>query len=582
MPYVLGVDVGTSRTAAAIAQLGGPAHGDVDLVRLGAQGSTVGSVLYLSPDGAVLVGAGPTASDAGLGPDGSSDYTRVARGFSRRIGDEVPLVVGGEMCTPQALTATMIMWVYELVAADQGMAAEHIAITHPAGWGAYRRELLLHALREIGLTSVTLLPEPFAVAASCASVDRVTAEGALAVYSLGSGTLETSAVRRVASAYPPASPDAMFDLLDCAESVEVVGGAEFDDALFDQVRAKLGRELADLDPADSRTRLALAWLRDECTQAKEQLSVAGEATVLVQLPHAQTEVRVTRAEFEDLIRPTLAGTVEALLRTVRSAGLRPAELDAALLVGGSARIPLVAELVAARLDCPVLVEPDPEATAARGAAVAALALVGEAPAWDAQQVAAPMMASARSTAPQVPMPREPMSRESMAWEPAARESGAWGWDGPAQPEYAASYAEPAYGQGPVEREMFEPAEPEPVRERPRPRPTPRPRPGGRKRPPTTDLDHVMAERGEPPPRPPVQITPMYVPERRTATSLVRGLKPSVLSVVVIAVIAIGVVLTVAGSALAAVPGPPPAAPAATSVPAPVSHPQIMPPRRGTR
>jgi hypothetical protein len=136
---------------------------------------------------------------------------------------------------------------------------------------------------------------------------------------------------------------------------------------------------------------------------------------------------------------------------------------------------------------------------------------------------------------------------------------------------------------PVERDSFEPAQPEPVRERPRPRPTPRPRPdGGRKRRPTTDLDHVVAERGEPPPRPPVQITPMYVPERRTATGLVRGLKPSVLSLVVIAVIAIGVVLTVAGSALAGVPSPPPAAPAATSVPAPVTHPQTMPPRRGTR
>jgi actin-like ATPase involved in cell morphogenesis len=523
------------------------------------------------------------------------------------------------------------------------MAAEHIAITHPAGWGAYRRELLLHALREIGLTSVTLLPEPFAVAASCAAVDRVTAQGALAVYSLGSGTLETSAVRHIGPAvpgYPPASPEAMFALLDCAESVDVVGGAEFDDTLFDQVRAKLGRELADLDPADSRTRLALAWLRDECTQAKEQLSVAGEATVLVQLPHAQTEVCVTRAEFEDLIRPTVAGTVEALLRTVRSAGLRPAELDAALLVGGSARIPLVAELVAARLDCPVLVEPDPEATAARGAAVAALALVGEALAWDGAQVAAPMTAPARSTA-QVPMPREPMSQESMVREPArgasyeqgsvvrqpaayeqgsvvrqpaayeqgsvvrqpaayehgsvareaaASESRAWGWDEPAEPAHGVSYEQGSFEQS------AEP--PEPERERPRPRPTPRPRPsGGRKRKPTTDLDHVMAERGEPPPRPPVQITPMYVPERRTATDLFRGLKPSVLSMVVIAVIAIGVVLTVAGSALAAVPGPPPSAPAATSaavpgpppsasattsVPAPVTHPQTVPLRRGTR
>jgi molecular chaperone DnaK (HSP70) len=551
MSYVLGVDVGTSRTAAAIARLGGPAHGEVDLVRLGAQGNTVGSVLYLSPDGAVLVGEGPAASDAGLGSNGSSEHTRIARGFSRRIGDDVPLVVGGEMCTPQALTATMIMWVYELVAADQGMAAEHIAITHPAGWGAYRRELLLHALRQIGLTRVTLLPEPLAVAASCAAVDRVTAEGALAVYSLGGGTLETSAVRRTGAAvpaYPPASPDAMFTLLGCAESVDVVGGAEFDDALFDQVRGRLGRELADLDPADSRTRLALAWLRDECAQAKEQLSVVGEVTVLVQLPHAHTEVRVTRADFEDLIRPTLTGTVDALLRTVRAAGLSPTQLDAALLVGGSARIPLVAELVAARLDCPVLVEPDPEATAARGAAVAALELVGQAEpagqigetfAWErATSAVGPMAASPRDMPPQVPLPREPLAHESLSQEYTAHES------------LSQSLSHESAAWESAARESA-------GRERPRPRPTPRPR----KRPPATDLDNVVAERGDPPPRPPVQITPMYVPERRTATGLVRGLKPSVLGAVVIAVIAIGVVLTVAGSALAAPPSPPPTAPA---------------------
>jgi molecular chaperone DnaK len=105
------------------------------------------------------------------------------------------------------------------------------------------------------------------------------------------------------------------------------------------------------------------------TEAKEALSIDTEVTIPVLLPQVQSQVSLTRTEFEDLIRPRLAQTIEALRRTLDSAALSPADLDAVLLVGGSSRVPLVARLLSAELGRPVAVDGDPQAAIALGAAL---------------------------------------------------------------------------------------------------------------------------------------------------------------------------------------------------------------------
>ena len=86
------------------------------------------------------------------------------------------------------------------------------------------------------------------------------------------------------------------------------------------------------------------------------------------LPGLQTEVRLTRPEFEAMIRPVLRETIETLERALASAGVSAADLGAVLLVGGSSRIPLVAEMVGAALGRPVSVDAHPKHTVALGAA----------------------------------------------------------------------------------------------------------------------------------------------------------------------------------------------------------------------
>ena len=89
------------------------------------------------------------------------------------------------------------------------------------------------------------------------------------------------------------------------------------------------------------------------------------------LPGVRTTVRLVRGEFEEMIRDDVEASVEVLRRAVTSAGIAPADLTTVLLVGGSSRIPLVAQLVSAGLDRPVAVDADPKNAIALGAALAA-------------------------------------------------------------------------------------------------------------------------------------------------------------------------------------------------------------------
>jgi molecular chaperone DnaK (HSP70) len=358
MPYVLGIDVGTNHTTAAISRLDDPAADAVEIVRL-SRARALPSVLHLAEDGSIEVGDAAEQWAAGQ-PE------RIARGFVRRIGDEVPIFVGGEQFTAQELTAMLVRWVLDRVVAQEGEPPEHIALTHPAGWGGYRRGLLHQELRVQGVGEVTLLPEPVAVGEQRAAETDIEPGSTLAVYSLGDGVFGASVIRRVASG--------SFLLLTRTESMDQLGGARFTDLLLGQVRGSLGQPMPDLDLEDPQARVALYRLRQACAHAKEQLSSAPEATVPIALPGIAQQVRVTRGSFDELIRSTVACTVDLLLRTVRAAALASAQIDAVLLVGGSSRVPLIAELVSTGLaskDTVIVQDEAPELTPVKGAALAA-------------------------------------------------------------------------------------------------------------------------------------------------------------------------------------------------------------------
>jgi molecular chaperone DnaK (HSP70) len=300
------------------------------------------------------------------------------------------MIVAGEAYPAEELLSVLVRWVVDLVAEREGGSPDHIVLTCPANWGGYRKSLLHHALRRQDLGNPTLLSAAIVAGESFVSRDRVDSGGTLAIYDLGADGMAASVVRRTAGG--------VFEPAGRPVTVRGLGGSRLDDLLVEHVRVVLGPEFDDLDLADPRARSICSALRKAARWAKERLSMTGEVTIPTH--GASGEIRLTRAEFEELIRPTVDASVRTLVRAVRSAqgaADQPDSLVAAVLVGGSSRIPLVAESVSAGLSCRVAVETDPDLTLARGAALAAVRLASGSGAPRAVRLPAPPTSTQQTT-----------------------------------------------------------------------------------------------------------------------------------------------------------------------------------------
>ncbi|TDV47791.1 Hsp70 family protein [Actinophytocola oryzae] len=351
MGYRLGIDFGTTFTAAAVHRDGEQV---TELVPLGDNRAAVPSVVFVAPDGGMVMGDA-AARRAVTDPD------RVIREVKRRIGDETPLLIGGLPIEAHTIAACFVRWVVDRVSEREGARPEGLALTHPASWGRHKCALLTSALVEQGIATVRLVPEPAAAAFAYAASRDVPPGAAVGVYDLGGGTFDAAIVRRL--------PDGGFVLAGRPEGIESLGGVDFDEAVFAHVRAAVGPQWTGLDFDDPLVRTAAAALRRECTEAKEGLSADTEVTIPVMLPGVSMRVRMVRTELEQLVAPAIAETVEALRRACASADVRAQDLAAVLLAGGSSRIPLVAQRVSAELDRPVTVDADPKSVVASGAAL---------------------------------------------------------------------------------------------------------------------------------------------------------------------------------------------------------------------
>ncbi len=325
------------------------------MLGLSDRGPVIPSVVCLRADGTVLVGADAERRAA-------SEPDRVAREFKRRIGDSAPLLVGGSPVGAEALQAELLEFVVNRATELEGGPPDEVVVTHPANWGPYKRELLVETIREADLDpdTVRTLTEPEAAAIHYASQERVDEGSIVAVYDLGGGTFDAAVLRRTAEGY---------EILGRPTGIERLGGIDFDEAVFDHVRSQIDLDALTADPDDLDTRAAWAALRRECVAAKEALASATDSDVQVSLPGLRTEVRLTRSEFEDMIRPAVGRTTESLGRAIESAGVTPDQLTSVLLVGGSSRIPLIGQQITAALGRPVAIDAHPKYAIAKGAAL---------------------------------------------------------------------------------------------------------------------------------------------------------------------------------------------------------------------
>ncbi len=348
MSHSLGIDLGTSFVAAAVAR-----DHRAEMVPLGDASTVAHAAVHVGQSGSIT--SGDAAARRVV-----SDPERVAQDLKRRLGDPAPVVLGGVPFPVPALLGALLRTVLARAVEVSAGEPDTVVLTHPATWGLAQCRAFADVAEFAGLTRYSTVTEPEAAAAYHGATRHVQTGEVFAVYNLGGGTFDATVLRR--------TPDGT-EVLGVQDGVERLGGADFDDAVLAHVDAAAAGFLHSLDLSDARTVVALARLRQDCTAAKEMLTFDTETTIPVFLPGRHLAVPLSRRELEELIRVPVESTLRALSRTLRTAGVAPGELSSVLLVGGSSQIPLIAEMVSREFSCPAVLDAHPKHAAALGAAI---------------------------------------------------------------------------------------------------------------------------------------------------------------------------------------------------------------------
>ena len=377
--YVLGVDLGTTSCAAAIGR-----GADARPLQLGAGSAQMPSVVVIGQTGEVLVGEAAEQR-------ATTEPLRTTREFKRRLGDPVPIVLGGTSHSVESLMAHLLRAIVARATHQEGELPRLVVLTHPANYYGYKIATLREAARLAGLDPerVLLLTEPEAAAIAYSRQQHVEPGEVVAIYDFGGGTFDAAVLRRTAD---------RFELIGAPEGMERLGGIDIDQAVLAVVDDHLGGRISAADPSDPSVIAAVWQLRNECRRAKEALSTGTDTSIPVVLGEVQTHVRLTRGELENMVRPRLDETVRSLQRAVASTGLTIDQVSRVLLVGGSSRMPLVAERIRDATGRPVVMDAHPKLAIATGAA-----LVGAATMTPPPTATAPAPAVA-PTAWQAPVP----------------------------------------------------------------------------------------------------------------------------------------------------------------------------------
>jgi molecular chaperone DnaK len=356
MSKIVGIDLGTTFSAVGIVQKGVPV-----ILPNGAE-RIIPSVVGFTPAGALVVGT-PARNQYVLYPE------RTVRSIKRRMGTDVPVTLNGRGYTPAEISAIILREMKRIAEANLGEPVDRAVITVPAYFSDAARQATKDAGEIAGFNVERIINEPTA-AALAYGLDRTDERQIIAVYDLGGGTFDVSIIELNQGVIE----------VRASHGDTHLGGDDFDVRLVDFLAGPLIEE-HDLDPRDDRK--AMARLLRAAEQAKIALSTQPFARVreeyLLEKDRRplHLDVEVARAEFENLIRDLLEGTLAAFDQALADAALQKGDLDKVLFVGGSTRIPLVWELIANHVGLEPMVEINPDEAVALGAGVQAALIAGE-------------------------------------------------------------------------------------------------------------------------------------------------------------------------------------------------------------
>ncbi|MFE3289418.1 Hsp70 family protein [Rhodococcus sp. NPDC059234] len=359
--WVLGIDFGTSNTAAAHT---GPVSGSVEALQLSHNRTTMSSSVFVeSPD---RIAVGDVAADRAESNPAAfmpSPKRVVAQGVVNVNGYDLPASV------PVAAVLESVM--ARAVGAHGGSAPSELVLTHPEAWSPREIQVLLDAAGRLGLdaSKIRTVSEPRAAAHYYSRANTLAPGTKIAVFDFGGGTLDIAVLE--------ANDAGTFDVV-AARGDNGLGGKNFDAFVRRWVDQQL--EARDPDLLDYLRREAPMDVRyaldDSIRRAKELLSEAPSATITVTGGDGRGSERfqITREEFEELIAPALDRAVHLTRATLADARVTdPSELEALYLTGGSSRIPIVHARLAEL--GPIATLDDPKTVVAQGAIAAAAPIV---------------------------------------------------------------------------------------------------------------------------------------------------------------------------------------------------------------
>ena len=362
MARAVGIDLGTTNSVVSVLEGGDP------VVIANAEGTrTTPSVVAFSKDGEVLVGN--VAKRQAV-----TNVDRTISSVKRHMGTDWTTEIDGKKYTPQEISARTLMKLKGDAEAFLNDTVTDAVITVPAYFNDAERQATKEAGEIAGLNVLRIVNEPTA-AALAYGLDKGKEDELILVFDLGGGTFDVSLLE------VGKDEDGFSTIQVRATSGDNrLGGDDWDhrvvEWLLAQVKANTGADL-------SKDKIALQRLQEAAEQAKKELSSATSTNISLQYLSVTPEgpihldEKLTRAKFEELTRDLLERTKKPVLDVIKEAGVSVSEISEVVLVGGSTRMPAVAELVKEVTGREPNKSVNPDEVVAMGAALQAGVLKGD-------------------------------------------------------------------------------------------------------------------------------------------------------------------------------------------------------------
>jgi len=361
MARAVGIDLGTTNSVVAVLEGGEPT------VIANAEGfRTTPSIVAFTKDGEVLVGE--TAKRQAV-----TNVDRTIASVKRHMGTTWTQDVDDKKYTAQEISARILGKLKRDAETYLGEKVTDAVITVPAYFNDAERQATKEAGEISGLNVLRIINEPTA-AALAYGLDKGKEDELILVFDLGGGTFDVSLLE--------VGKDDDFSTIQVRATAgdNRLGGDDWDERLVDYL-AKQFKETTGVDVSGDK--IAKQRLKEAAEQAKKELSSSMSATV--QLPYlsltengpANLDETITRAKFEELTADLLKRTQKPFDDVIKEAKIKVSDIDHVVLVGGSTRMPAVAELVKKLAGKDANKGVNPDEVVAVGASLQAGVLMGE-------------------------------------------------------------------------------------------------------------------------------------------------------------------------------------------------------------